>query len=79
MDNKTRIDQLVMRMQAEAKDILANNRQRGVALITAHVLMDANGSPILWVVPTGKRIEPTRDAASIIEGFLSGGGNGEVD
>lgn len=74
MDNNFKIDQLMLRIQAEAKNVLSNNKQRGVALITINVLMDAGGVPMLWVVSPGKRIEPTKDAPSVIAALLGQSG-----
>jgi hypothetical protein len=70
MDNEQRWKHLMLRLAQEARDVLSNNKQRGIAIITMHVVMDANGSPLVWVVPKGKRVEPSKDAADIINGLV---------
>lgn len=67
-----RWENLVLRLKNEAQKVLANNKQRGVAIVTAHILLDADGNPLVWVVPDGKRIEPTRDAADVITKLVEG-------
>lgn len=62
-----RWEQFRLRVLSEAERTLANNKQSGIAIITAHVLMDASGTPLVWVVPDAKRVEPSKDAASIIK------------
>jgi len=59
-------ENLVLRLKNEARSLLANNKQNGVAIVTVHLLMDAEGTPRAWVVPAGKRIEPSSSAAQII-------------
>ena len=71
-DRERRWKQLMLRMRDEANHTLSNNRQRGCAIISAHILMDSEGTPLVWVVPGGKRIEPTKDAASIIQELAEG-------
>jgi hypothetical protein len=71
-EQDTRMDNLVMRIKYEAERILSNNKQRGCAIITVHVLMDAAGSPLVWVVPDGKRIEPSKDALDVIRQLAEG-------
>ncbi len=65
-------DNYRLRIESEARDVLKNNKSSGVAIITTHLLVDSSGVPILWVVPGGKRIEPTKGAASILHGLLEG-------
>ena len=67
-----RMDNFVMRLKYEAERTLSNNRQRGCAIITAHVLMDADGNPLAWVVPDGRRIEPSKDALDVIKQLVEG-------
>lgn len=59
------------RLVQEAKDTLYNNRNDGVAIISAHVLVDGEGTPLFWVVHNGKRIEPSKDARLAISQLLS--------
>jgi len=63
-------EQFALRLKNEATSVLANNKQSGVAIITAHVVMDANGEPLVWLVPAAKRIEPSKDAAVFIRQFV---------
>lgn len=67
---KSRWDSLVNRIRQEALDTLKNNRSDGVSIVTAHVIVTSKGEPLLWVVPSGKRVEPTADAAEIIRQLL---------
>lgn len=57
---------LQARLVSEAQTVLRNNQTDGVAIITAHILVDGNGTPILWVIPDGKRIEPSKDARDLV-------------
>lgn len=68
----TKWPSLVARMKQEAARTLENNKQRGTAIITLNVIMNANGEPLVWVVSNGKRIEPSKDALHIIEGLVKG-------
>lgn len=82
MDRETQWKNLMLRLKREAEKtlaahvrqeagkVLSNNKQRGIAIITMHVLMQADGTPILWVVPEGKRVEPSKDAAEILRGIV---------
>jgi hypothetical protein len=60
------MENFVLRLKYEAERTLLNNKQSGVAIITVHVLMDAIGTPLAWVVSDGKRIEPSKDALDVI-------------
>jgi hypothetical protein len=62
---------VTLRMISEAKETLQNNSSDGIAIITAHIAVDSNGKPLLWVVPNGKRVEPSRDAKEILIHLLS--------
>jgi hypothetical protein len=66
----TKWDNLMLRVKEEAKrtarGTLANNKQRGIAIVTAHIVMGHDGEPLFWVVPMAKRIEPSKDAAEIL-------------
>jgi hypothetical protein len=68
----SRMDNFVMRLKYEAERTLSNNKQKGCAIITVHVLMDAGGVPLAWVVPDGKRIEPSKDALDVIRQLAEG-------
>lgn len=65
-------DNYTLRVKAEAKGVLKNNKSSGVAIITSHMLVGADGNIIAWVVPAGKRIEPTKAAMDIVETLLEG-------
>lgn len=60
----------VARMEDEAETVLRNNRH-GVCVITAHVAVDAGGRPLVWVVPGGVRVEPSKDAKGILLPLLA--------
>jgi len=66
----SRWEQFALRLRSEAERTLANNKKSGVAIITVHVLMNADGDPLVWVVPVAKRIEPSKDAAIFIKQFV---------
>lgn len=65
MSNKRWVG-LVQRLKGEATATLSNNKSDGVAIVTAHILMGSDGVPLVWVV-NSKRVEPSRDAKSILE------------
>jgi len=56
---------LLQRLQHEASQTLANNKTDGVAIVSSHVLFTGSGEPLVWVV-TSKRVEPSKDAKSIL-------------
>lgn len=60
----------VNRLKQESKHGVVKNNTEGLVIITSHVLVNGNGEPLVWVVNEGKRIEPSRDAASIIKMIL---------
>lgn len=76
IDKVKRWDSFIARLRQQTEEhamhALMNNRQRGCAIITANILVDGNGTPLAWVVSEGKRIEPSKDAARIIEGLVEG-------
>jgi len=63
---------VIMRILAESNKTLSNNVSDGIAIITMHVAVDGRGAPLVWVVPQGKRIEPSRDAKATLISILSG-------
>ncbi len=62
---------VVLRLMSEATSTLANNTSDGIAIVTMHVAVDGSGKPMLWVVPDGKRIEPSKDAKATLINILS--------
>ena len=62
---------VILRLMSEATSTLANNTSDGVAIVTMHVVIDGRGKPVVWVVPAGKRIEPSKDAKATIIDILS--------
>lgn len=68
MDDKRWVG-LTLRLKQEATHTLANNKSDGIAIVNAHVLMDSDGNPLVWVV-SSKRVEPSRDARAILEQML---------
>lgn len=62
-------EQLALRLQGEAQHTLANSRG-GCALLTMHVVVDAEGKPMFWLVADGKRIEPARNAKQILKALV---------
>lgn len=71
-EREIRWQNFAFRLQGEASKVLSNNKQKGVVIVTAHILLDAHGTPLAWVVPEGKRIEPTKDALEIIRKLAEG-------
>lgn len=61
---------LQKRIEFEAKETLRNNVTDGTAIITVHILTQHDGEPLMWVVQDGHRIEPSKDASSIISALL---------
>lgn len=68
--SETRWHSFQNRLVQEAKDTLYNNRNDGVAIVSAHVLVDGEGTPLFWVVHNGKRIEPSKDAKEAVQALL---------
>ena len=62
---------VILRLMSEATDTLANNTSDGIAIVTMHVAVDGSGKPMLWVVPAGKRIEPSKDAKTTLINILT--------
>ncbi len=62
---------VILRLMSEATSTLANNTQNGIAIVTMHVAVDGRGKPMLWVVPAGKRIEPSKDATETLINILT--------
>jgi len=60
-----RWNSLIQRLQHEGSATLSNNKSDGVAIVTSHVLVTGDGEPLVWVV-TSKRVEPSKDAKSIL-------------
>lgn len=58
---------LINRIKLEADETLVNSEQKGCAIITVHMLVNAKGMPLVWVINEGKRIEPSNAALSIIK------------
>jgi hypothetical protein len=63
---------VLKRILSEAESTLANNVSDGIAIVTIHVAVDGRGAPLVWVVPEGKRIEPSKYAKSMLIEILSG-------
>ena len=63
-------ESVTLRMKLEAKKTLQNNTD-GLAIVTAHMVVDASGNPIVWVVPGGKRVEPSKNAKQILMNLLA--------
>ena len=61
--------QLALRLTAEAQDTLRNSRG-GCALITIHVVVEADGRPMFWLVSDGRRIEPAKNAKQILKALV---------
>jgi|32_taG_2_1085360.scaffolds.fasta_scaffold00143_82 hypothetical protein len=53
---------VVLRLMSEVQETLINNKSDGIAIITAHIVVDSENTPLFWVVQEGKRVEPTKDA-----------------
>ena len=74
MNDDSRWESLKLRLIDEtkrtARRTLENNRSSGMAIITVHMLVDFSGTPLAWVVPEGKRIEPSKNAASLLRTLI---------
>lgn len=60
---------LTQRIKQEASKTLANNKRDGVAIVSANILMSADGQPLAWVIGS-KRVEPSRDARAVLADIL---------
>ena len=47
-------------------------QQSGYGIVTIQVIVDANGTPILWNEPELKRLEPQSKVAELMMKILSG-------
>lgn len=71
------------RVKEEGRATLPNNRSTGLAIVSAHIVIDHNGYPLCWVVQHGKRIEPSKNARDVLSLLLgsmgsdTGGGGDE--
>lgn len=70
-DREKRWASVVSRIKQESGKTLENNRRDGVCIVTMHIVVDAEGNPIVWTVPNSVRIEPTRSAKDILLTLLS--------
>lgn len=72
LDEKERRWASVMsRIKQESRKTLENNRRDGVCIVTIHIVVDADGNPIVWTVPNSVRIEPTSSAKEILLNLLA--------
>lgn len=69
--NQKNWESLVKRLRQEARSTLKNNRTDGVAILTVHIVANAEGDAMLWVVGNSKRVEPSGGAASVIRSLVS--------
>ena len=63
---------LMNRCKAEARDALHNNKSDGIAIVTMHIVTGYDGDPLVWIVPSARRVEPSSDAAAALQQILSG-------
>jgi hypothetical protein len=62
---------VIRRLIDEANRTLSNNRH-GCAIVSINLVVTAGGRPLLWVVPPGKRVEPSKSAVKNIADLLEG-------
>lgn len=70
-DRDKRWEAVLSRIKQESRETLENNKRDGVCIVTMHIVVDADGNPIVWTVPNSVRIEPTRSAKEILLSLLS--------
>jgi hypothetical protein len=62
------------RLQGEvngvADDMLRNNKRNGVCVVNLHLVVDSNGTPLVWAVNKSVRIEPSNNAREILLALL---------
>jgi hypothetical protein len=56
---------LVARLKKEAIDTIGNSKD-GISIVTALMLMDSDGNPVAWVVPSGLVLEPKKSGRAIL-------------
>jgi hypothetical protein len=61
---------VILRLIREAQNTLSHNKGSGMAIITMHVVVDGDGTPWLWVVKDGLRVEPSKDAREVITSLV---------
>jgi hypothetical protein len=60
---------LVDRVRDESRNVLHNNKNKGLMIVPVRVVVDASGSLLIWEIKSGLRIEPAKDAMSVIQGL----------
>ena len=62
---------VVLRLMSEAQETLSNNKSDGIAILSIHIVVDSSNRPLFWVVPDGKRVEPSKNAKETLIAALS--------
>ena len=62
---------VVLRLMSESRETLSNNKSDGIAILSIHIVVDSDSRPLFWVVPDGKRVEPSKNAKETLIAALS--------
>jgi hypothetical protein len=62
---------VVLRLMSESRETLSNNKSDGIAILSIHIVVDSDNRPLFWVVPDGKRVEPSKNAKETLIAALT--------
>lgn len=62
---------VVLRLMSEVQNTLSNNKSDGIAIVSIHIVADSDNRPLFWVVPDGKRVEPSKNAKETLMRVLA--------
>jgi hypothetical protein len=71
MDIPTEWRSVVLRLMSEVQETLSNNKSDGIAIVTIHIVADSDNRPLFWVLPEGKRVEPSKNAKEALMAVLT--------
>lgn len=70
MDDEVKWEQLILRLQGEARRTLRTSPSNGCAIIPVHVIVDSQGNLLFWILADGRRVEPSKDAKQILTALV---------
>lgn len=71
--NGTSFQSFILRLKREAEILLCKTKNNGggIAVISATIVIDHNGNPIMWMIDEGRKIEPGGNAFELIKAIVS--------
>lgn len=64
-------ESFIKRLKSSAEQTLCNNKG-GCAIVTAYVIVNHHGQPVLWLEPSCKRLEPSSSAFKTVIQLFTG-------